>query len=205
MNPIEVNLLNYKFLFRPLTWREEFSMKFEPNKDRLRTILSHALTEVSGLTVKSVAEAQRILEAVPATVVYRVFVIYKSSLPQSKIFTTMGLYRAPEPNRMAKKFEEAATEEEERAEKFSHEMEQKFGRQELAEQREMELLMLKNSKARGVTRATPDESDAPPKPQPRQDDKKGLGTRPPNKLTPGNVTSAPSTVNIGSTRKENVE
>lgn len=207
MSTVEINLLNYKFQFRPLSWREEFSMKFEPNKDRLRTILSHALVEVSGLPVKSMVDAMKVLEAIPGTVIYRLFVIYKGSVPPARSFTTLGLYKAPEPNRMVKKFEEAATEEEQTSERFSREMEQRFGRQELEEQREMERLMFKNSKARGVTPATPDGELPPPPPaRPRTEGEgKGLGTRPPNKLQPGNVTApAQPEIKIGSVRKEHV-
>jgi hypothetical protein len=71
----------------------------------------------------------------------------------------------------------------------------------MQEQREMEQLMLRNSKARGLTPAT---SENLPPVKPRSDDKTGLGTRPPNKLTKQQPQPPPE-IKIGSTRKEIIE
>jgi hypothetical protein len=152
MTNVEVNLLNYKFRFRPLKWREEFAIKFEPKKDRLRTILAHALTEVSGLQVSSLPDAMRVLEAVPSTVIYRIFIIYKGSVPPARPFTTVGLYKAPEPNRFIRQVEKGEEERESVADRAERELEAKYGRQELEEARALERLMMKN--ARGAVPAT---------------------------------------------------
>lgn len=166
MGTVEVKLLNFKFRFHDMRWRKEFGIKYEANKDRLRTILSHALEEVSGLPINSTEQAMRIFEALPSAIVYRIFLIYKGSLPEPRLFKTVGLYQAPEPNRFVKKIQEAEQEREHIMDRVEQEMEAKFGKQELREAREQELQMLRNSKGRGITRAT-------------DDDDRGLGTRPP--------------------------
>lgn len=165
MSTVEVKLLNYVFRFRQMKWREEFSIVFESNRDRLRTILAHALDEVSGLKVTSTKEALRVFDAIPSAIVYRIFLIYKGSQPESRIFKTVGLYQAPEPNRFIKKIEEAEQERETIMDRVEQEMAAKFGRKELLEARKRELEMLRNSNARGVTPATPDEAPQSDDPQ----------------------------------------
>lgn len=178
MGQVEVKLLNYTFKFRELHWREEFGLAFDEKSDRLRTILSHALVEVSGLLTKSPAEAMTVLKAVPSAIIQRVFIVYKGSLPAPRVFHTVGLYKAPEPNRLIKKIKESDEERDQITDRVEREMESRFGRKELEEQRELERLMFKNSKGRGLVPATTD--DTAPVPQPRPD--KGLGVRPPNKV-----------------------
>jgi hypothetical protein len=151
----EVKLLQYAFVFHNLKWREEFNIKFG-KKDRLRTILAHALDEVSGIKVGSVDEAQRVLDAIPSAVIYRIFILYKGNLKTFRSFTTIGLWKAPEPSKLIKKIEEAEEEREHIMDRVEREMEAKFGRKELAEARKMELEVLKASPKRNIIRATPD-------------------------------------------------
>ncbi len=153
---IEIKLLKYAFRFRQLSWREEFGIKYDPKKDRMRTMLAHALDEVSGLKVASVADATKVLDALPQSVVVRVFILYKGETPEPRLFTTTGLYKAPEPTKFVKKYEEIEEKRERVMDKVEAELEQKFGRKELDETIEMERLMAKNSKLRGVTRPSPD-------------------------------------------------
>jgi len=159
MNTIEIKLLKYAFRFRQLTWREEFKIKYDPKKDRLRQMLSHALDEVSGLKVPSVADAVKVLDALPQSVVNRVFILYKGETDEPRLFTTTGLYRAPTPNKFTKKYEEIEEKREQVMDKVEAELEQKFGRKALDETLEMERLMAKNSKLRGATRPSPDKVD----------------------------------------------
>lgn len=159
MSTVEVKLLNFAFRFRPLTWREEFKIKYDPKKDRLRTMLAYALDEVSGLKITSIAEATKVLDAIPQTVINRVFILYKGDGPEPRIFTTTGLYKAPEPSKFTKKVEEVEEQRERVMDKVEAELEQKFGRAELDETIEMERLMAKNSKLRGVTKPSPDRHD----------------------------------------------
>lgn len=156
MDTVEIKLLKYAFRFRQLTWREEFAIKFEPKKDRLRTLLAHALAEVSGLKVTTVDEATKVLDALPQSVVNRVFILYKGETPEPRLFTTTGLYKAPEPHKFVKKYEEIEEKRERIMDKVEAELEQKFGRKELDETIETERLMAKNSKLRGVSKPSPD-------------------------------------------------
>jgi hypothetical protein len=156
MDTVEVKLLNYKFRFESMRWRREFAIKPDPSKDRFRTLLSHALAEVSGLKITSAADAARVLEAIPSAIIYRIFLIYKGGLPEPRVFKTVGLYRAPEPNRFMKRILEAEQSREEVMDRVEDEMAAKFGRKELREEREREMQMLKNSKGRGLTKPTSD-------------------------------------------------
>lgn len=156
MNTVEIKLLKYAFRFRMLTWREEFKIKYDPKKDRLRTMLAHALDEVSGLKITSVDEAKKVLDALPQSVITRVFILFKGETPEPRLFTTTGLYKAPEPSRFVKKFEEVEQQREQVMDRVESELERKFGKQEIEEAMENERLMAKNSKLRGATRPSPD-------------------------------------------------
>src|SRR5271168_4992503 len=125
MNTIEIKLLKYTFLFRQLSWREEFGIKYDPKKDRMRTLLSHALDEVSGLKVTSVPEATKVLDALPQSVVVRVFILYKGETPEPRWFTTTGLYKAPEPSKFSRKYEEVEEKREEVMDRVESELERK--------------------------------------------------------------------------------
>lgn len=162
MDTVEVSVLKYKFQFRPMRWREELSIKPAEKVDRRRQLLAHALVAVSGYQVKSVEDAMRIFTAIPLTVVSRIFIIYKGTIPKDRIFHTMGLYKAPEPLRFARQIEEAErAREEETFQKVENMMEQKFGREEMEGARELQEAIRKGSGMRGATKASP-ERIAPP-------------------------------------------
>jgi hypothetical protein len=156
MDFIEVKLLKYTFRFKPLLWREEFEIAFAPGEDRLRTYLAYALVEVSGIKIKSIAEAKRVLAPIPVSIIQRVYIIYRGSLVDPRLFTTIGLYKAPEAKAMALRFMEAEKETDAIMDRVEREMEQKFGRKELEDARELERKMAQNSKMRGATKASPD-------------------------------------------------
>src|SRR5271156_2366482 len=153
-NTVEVKILKYTFRFRQLLWREETAIKTPKGENRLRHTLSHALTEVSGISVKSPEEAMKVLRVLPETVVQRVFILYKGSLPMPRLFSTVGLYQAPEPGKFVKRIEEVEEERDHIMDRVEREMEQKFGKQEVQEQIELERQMARNSKLRGLTKAT---------------------------------------------------
>lgn len=161
MDSVEIKILQYVFRFKPLLWREEFAIKFTPAEDRLRTFLSHALEEVSGVKVSTIADAKRVLAPIPSSVIQRVFVVYKGSMPEPRMFTTVGLYKAPDTKKLAIRFAEAEQETERVMDKVEKEMEQKFGKKELEEARRVEREMAKNSKLRGATKASPEPQDKP--------------------------------------------
>ena len=165
METVEVKILKYTFRFRHLPWREEFGIKFEQKDNRLRTVLAYALKEVSGFPISSLEDAKLVLAPIPLTIINRMFVIYKGSLPPPRTFSTMGLYRAPEPRKFTKKVMEAEEEREKTMDRVEQQMEAKFGRKEIQETLDAEKQMIKNSKMRGATRATPDDNrfgTAPP-------------------------------------------
>ena len=157
MDTVEVKILQYTFHFRQLSWREEAVIKFDKPENRLRVLLAHSMTDVSGLPVTSVEDAMKVLRAIPATVIQRMWVIFKGSLPMPRRFSTVGLYKAPSPGNFVKRIEQVEAQREAVMDRVEMEMEQKFGQRELAEAREVERQMMRNSKMRGATRATPDE------------------------------------------------
>jgi hypothetical protein len=156
MEPIEVKLLKYVFRFKSLNWRDEFTLKFDPKKDRMRTILANALVEVSGLKINTVEDAWKVIAPLPDPIVSRVFVIYKGSLPEPRVFTTLGLYKAPEPSHFVRRIEKAEEEREQVMDRVEQEMASKFGRKEIEEALAVEREMAKNSKLRGATKSSPE-------------------------------------------------
>ena len=157
MEPIEIKILQYTFRFRQLSWREEAAIKFGKTDDRARVVLAHALVEVSGLKVGSLADAEKVLRPIPKTVIQRMIVMWRGSYPTPRRFTTTGLYKAPGTGVVAARLKQVEDQREEIMDKVEAEMRQKFGNQEIDEALEAERQMLRNSKMRGATRATPDE------------------------------------------------
>jgi len=155
MDTVEVNILKYRFRFKPLTWREELSIKPEPKLDRRRQLLAHALTEVSGFPITSLTDSMKVFEAIPLTIISRIFIVYRGKLPAAHLFTTLGLYKAPEPMKYYRQVEAAQHDQEEDTFKQVEEMmERKFGREEMEAARELEAAIAKGSKLRGATRAS---------------------------------------------------
>lgn len=157
MDIVEVRLLQYIFKFRTLSWREELAIRF-PDKDRRRALLACAMVEVSGLKIDTAEAALKVMNVLPLTIVHRVFIIWRGSLPEPRSFTTMGLYKAMPQNRFIRVLEEDDQNRERVMDAVEDEMERKFGRKELEEAREIERQMAHNSKMRGATRATPEKA-----------------------------------------------
>ena len=156
MEPVEIKVLQYVFHFRQLSWREEAAIKFGKDDDRARVVLAHALVDVSGLKVDSVAAAEKVLRAIPKTVIQRMIVLWKGSYPMPRRFGTTGLYKAPGTGVVAARLKQVEEQREQVMDKVEAEMREKFGNQEINEALEAERQMLRNSKMRGATRATPD-------------------------------------------------
>jgi len=168
MQNVEVKILNYTLHFRQMPWREETLIKFKKEENRLRVILSHALTEVSGIKVTTVEDAMKVLRVLPDTVVQRVFILYKGGMPTPQRFATVGLYKAPEPGKLVKRMAEVEEQRDQIMDKVEREMEQKFGRQEIQETLASERQMMRNSKMRGATPATADRGALGEKPPVKQ-------------------------------------
>jgi hypothetical protein len=153
---VEVDLLNYRFMFRKLLWREEFLIPFPKGKDQMRIYLAHALKEVSGLPVTSLAEATRIMESLPTAISSRVFRIYKGQARANRKFEAVGLYKAPEPNKFRVLIEEEEDKTDQLAEAARLRLEAQFGHRELAEAASVDKQILKASKMRGAIKVDDD-------------------------------------------------
>ena len=134
---VDINLLSYRFRFKRLFWREEIGISSEKGRDPVRSVLAHALAEVSGLIPVSVMEAQRVIDAIPEAIVTRVWKVYRGSMPPARRFSTADLYRAPEPSAYIGKVMEDEEETLDVHDRAVREMEGKFGKQEVAEEAEL--------------------------------------------------------------------
>jgi hypothetical protein len=157
MVTVDVRLNRYQYRFRKLTYREEFALDRKAGVDGQKTVLASALVEVSGLPIPSPADALRILSTVPVPVLNRVWVLYRSGVAEDRFFSTTGLYRAPDPHQL-NQIQEAS--DVERSRVVDHSlvaMEQKFGRQEVAETMVTERRLIEDARRRGaLTPATPE-------------------------------------------------
>jgi hypothetical protein len=154
---VDVQLLGYKFQFRQLTWKEELRLAVAPGKNSvIRAVLSHALEDVSGLPVKDPKEAAKIFATMSSPVVRRVFFVYKGSLPPNRRFETAGLYCAPEPSVYVKRIIEDEDIAEQEADRVVQNLENQFGKKELAEAAEVDRQIVKASKLRGAVKVTPE-------------------------------------------------
>ena len=155
METVEIPLNHYRYVFRKLMYEEEFALAATSGEDSRRSTLTAALTEVSGLPISSREHAAAILGALPLPVISRMWVLYRTGLPESRFFSTRGLYRAPDPSKIIFK---AAEEEERRGEVVDRAfaaMEQKFGRKELAEAQAQDTLLVAEARRKGLlVRAT---------------------------------------------------
>ena len=118
-------------------------------------MLIAALEEVSGIKINSVAEAAKVINALPLPVVNRVFIIYKGLLPPTRKFETAALYKAPLPSIYVKRVVTDDDIIDEATDRVMRKMEQDFGRQELEEAAEVDRQIVKNSKLRGAVRLEP--------------------------------------------------
>ena len=97
MHLVEIPLNKLLYHFRRLNWIEESRIEFSRKEDQRVTILAHALHDVSGHPITSLADARKILYAVPAPVRSRVWVLYRGSLHEDRKFRFQGaLFSAPE-------------------------------------------------------------------------------------------------------------
>src|SRR5277367_3747905 len=150
MDLIEVILLNYRFKFRRLFWKEEFELQAN-GRDERRVVLAAALVEVSGLKINSFEEAWRVLEpgVIPTPILHRVFIIYKGKQPETRMFTTLNLYKAPDTATYGQKIAEEVNATEEMADSATKRMEEQFGKKELAEAAEIDRQILKGARMKG--------------------------------------------------------
>jgi hypothetical protein len=96
MGMIEIPLHSLRYRFRSLTWQEEFRIPFSATEDQRKTLLAHALVDISGLKIPSAAEARTVLDQIPPALFWRIWVVYRGSLPEDRYYATKGLYDAPD-------------------------------------------------------------------------------------------------------------
>src|SRR5208337_2035019 len=100
-------------------------------KDQTRVYLANALVEVSGLPIKSLAEAVKLIDALPHAIATRVFRIYKGQCPPNHHFSTAALFKAPEPAKYAVLVEKNEDDLDDMADRARASLEARFGRKEV--------------------------------------------------------------------------
>lgn len=118
---------------------------YPKGKNGQRTLLAHALIDISGVAIASTTEALRALDPIPTPLIQRMFIIYRGSLRQSAKFTAASLYKAPEPSSFAKRVNEQSGKLEDSMEKLDAHLESMFGAKEVAEARRTEQLIAQGS------------------------------------------------------------
>lgn len=158
MTTVTIPLNRYLYRFRKLTYREEFALAPGSGAEGRKAVLAAALTEVSGFTIPSAIEANRILGTVPVPVQNRLWVLYRAGVAEDRFFSTKGLYRAPDPRQLHRAQEETEDQRANAVDRSMAAMEQKFGRKEIAETMATERRLVEDARRRGaLQRATPDE------------------------------------------------
>jgi hypothetical protein len=150
MDTVEITLLDYKVRFRKLSWREEFALP--PGSGGLQ-IMAAAMVDVSGLPVATVADARRILDAVPPTILRRVWILYKAGIPAPLFFHTVNLYTAPDVRAFHRKIEEEDGERDRTADAAVAQVRSRFGARAVAEQDAIGQQILANAKKDSGARA----------------------------------------------------
>jgi len=153
MDYVEIKLNSFLYRFRRLTWTEQATLKFPPKEDQRLILMAHAMTDVSGFTIASVADALTILKRIPAPIQWRLWVIYQGKLPPERYYSCGGLYEAPEPVVHIKRMFEEGDRTKDEDEILDAQLAQRFGAEELREARELESRMAAQAQQVGtVTR-----------------------------------------------------
>lgn len=142
-----LNHLTYSL--RRLTWREQARMAIAPGDDPRDAILALALHEVTGLDSRwrpgSPEDARAVILRIPRTLRWRLFIVYRGSLTEDRLFTGGELYRAPEYVTHAKRLLDEGDADENPEE---HEIKARFGPEEAREARQLEATMAERALAR---------------------------------------------------------
>lgn len=155
MATVDIRLNRYQYRFRRLTYREEFGLDHDPALDARKLVLAAAMTEVSGLPIASRADATLILSTIPMPVLNRVWVLYRAAMEEDRFFSTTNLYRAPEPHELRQLHEGSEERRAKVVDRTMDALEQKFGKQEVAEAMVVERRLLEDARRRGsLTKAT---------------------------------------------------
>jgi hypothetical protein len=96
MSVVEIPLNSFVYRFRRLAWQQEMQIPLTDQEDQRKTLLSHALTDISGLRVNSVEEARKVLDQIPPALFWRIWILYRGNLPEDRYYTSKGLFDAPD-------------------------------------------------------------------------------------------------------------
>jgi hypothetical protein len=149
MDTVTIPLNNFDYVFKKLTFEEEFALTAAPGIAGARVILTAALVTAGDLAIPK-EDAPKIVAALSNPVINRVWLMYKVGLPEDRFFTTRGLYRAPQPNVVARHHQDEEDSQEAPTDRALAAMEQRFGIQQTNAVREQERMLLEDAKRRGV-------------------------------------------------------
>jgi hypothetical protein len=146
---VEIPLNSFRYRFRRLTWREEIRIPFTPAEDHRKTLLIHALSDISGMPVESQDDARKILNQLPEKILSKIWVLYRGNGPEERYYTSRGLYDAPDQKVFVQRVQEQNEAVGRVADRATEQMERRFGAKELAEAREVESRMVEAVKKQG--------------------------------------------------------
>jgi len=151
---IEIKILSYTFKFKRLTWEDYMSLA-KDQEDFRRSILIKALVEVSG-KIMAPSESTSVIDTLPKSMKEKVYKIFIGSQDERRKFSAPLLWEAPSAidhlNSLGK--------EEEQRDKvidgIEEQLEKKFGKEALEEERQLNQQILKKSGYKGAIKLAND-------------------------------------------------
>jgi hypothetical protein len=93
---VEIPLNSFRYRFRLLPWTEEFEIPFPAGEDQRKILLAHALVDISGLPITSVADASQVLTQLPPAIFWRILMV-SGKLTRRSVFHNQGALRRSGP------------------------------------------------------------------------------------------------------------
>lgn len=153
---VEVKLLSYTFKFKRLTWVDYFGLSSV--EDFRKKVLTVALTEVSGKLLTP-DEATTLISSLPPVIIEKVYTIFLGSLDDRRKFSSIDLPQGPDTKDFTHYLQEEGTKKGKIMDEVERQIEMKFGREALEEEKALSNQLLKNSGHKGVTNLTKDSLD----------------------------------------------
>lgn len=144
MHLVEIRLNSFLYHFRRLTWTEEAAIQVAKGEDPREVILTHALHDISGLPVGSLADAKQVIKAIPKTLRWRIWVVYRGNQSEDRYFSTRGLFEAPDHQAYNKRLIDEGDAAEE-VDPVNADIERRFGAEDAAEARLLQRAMLEQA------------------------------------------------------------
>jgi hypothetical protein len=148
MELVEIPLNRYRYNFRQLKWPEETRLKFLPGEDQRKVILAAALVDISGLPIAG-SDSRKVINAIPESVLWRIWVLYRGNLPSDRYFSSGGLYQAPDQNTHAEQNRLHEEQTEDVADRAFSEVERQFGVEGVEEARNITHRMFETARREG--------------------------------------------------------